>query len=166
MAIFPNPEELYPEWRDWARVLGQYLVDEEMERRRDVSQRLGRFFINYARPLDVVVKQDLIFSPRTPFKIISCSNSWRKTTAGNFLTISKVTPPSTTVLIEWEHGTPATIVSPNTLSPSIIHGHTEGLCTANSEVAAGDVLQAIQFNAQTGGEQGFTIEAEDLSWGL
>ena len=165
MAIFPNPEELYPDWRDWARVLGRYLVDEEMERRRDVAQRLGRFFITLGRRT-IADRQDVIFSPRSPFKLISCSNSWYNTIAGNTLTISKITPPSTSVVVEWAHGTPTAILSPETASPSPIFAHTEGLCVANAEVLAGDILIAVQVNANPGGEIGFTIEAEDLSWGL
>jgi len=167
VAIFPIPEELYPDWRDWAKTLGQYLIDEEMERRRDVSQRLGRFFIHYHASPSLLLSTEFITTARAPFKLISCINSWNNTTAGGInLTLSRVTPPSTSVAIEWAHGTPATLASPETAVPSQISAITEGLCTANCEISAGDILQLFQFNPTLGGIIGFTIEAEDLSWNL
>ncbi len=167
MAVWPNPEELYPDWRDWARVLGRYLIDEEMERRRDISQRLGRFFISYSTLVISGFTTNMIYTARAPFKVISCSNSWFNTTFNTAsVTLRRVVPPSTTANLEWEHGNPTGIIAPETASPGAIHAVTKGLCTLNSEITADGILEVLIFNTVTLGRLGLTIEAEDLSWNL
>ena len=166
MAIFPNPEELYPDWRDWARVLGRYLIDEEMERRRDVSQRLGRFFIQERRTIVGITHEDLIYSARAPFRVIGISNAWHKVIGTTTLTISKIIPPITSSQLNWTHGTPTSIPAIESATPTVIYAHSEGLCTANCDIAAGEILTCFQFAPSPQGEYSFTIEAEDLSWNL
>ncbi len=164
MPIFPGPEELYPDWRDWAKALGRYLVDEEMERRREVSQRLGRFFINYQAKVTNTLVGSVIYTARLPYRIIGMTNAWNGLAATSAVVIAKITPPTTAVNLEWTHGSPVFVSSPETSAPSAIFAATGGLCTAHAEVEAGEILRLIEFHTLIAGNFSLTIEAEDLSW--
>ena len=165
---FPSPEDLYPDWKDWAKTLGRYLVDEEIERRRSLNQRLGRIFftINHKKSLGGVWNY-LAWSGRKPIRLLYCTFAWYNiTTTAGLVQFSNVVPPSAFTWLKWDIGV---VGNEQQVKPLLCAGTTGvevGTCIEGGDILAGSDVVGLAYyvNGGINGAMTQTFEAEDLSW--